>query len=823
MKSLKFYKNSRCSLSKKSDYKRKSKRSLNRKSGFKRKSKRSLNRKSGYKRKSKRSLNRKSGYKRKSKRSLNRKWDGMMDASSENTKINDNPIPSSENTKIKLENYIEDIKLFYDKSFLYTISSFKMFKTNGERNDTFDFIKELFNFHDKDNINEIFYNKSSILRLIIIEGLYEEFEKLIDDIKINEGLPESKSNDDIIKTKLETFLKKIKINRTTQIENEIKKFVCIDSDIRKYIMRHYLLHFIKSEDFYNYSSKDKIDTSSDNEKNKEIIDRFLMNIGKFKKLPYINTDFTKDDDKKYIFNTCGETTLLNLLNYYFIEDSGVFNAIGSDELKNFYLKFNTMDEQIKDIEATTHAWLEVVSNLKKSEEEEKEVRLYNDSGDIHNNVKNIIFVLKTILGSEEDEITEILKSISISISHKHNIETISEEADIIEFSLDDNYRIFFKPGHGDFYYKLKEEHKIKLEKNDFSMLYNNIFKLINWKNDYNKELAKKILEILEILKANPKYLDPILKSFTNNIKILDLTNIQLTTLPEEHLSSLKELIVAYYNTRSTSNINLSSLSSLSSLEYLTLYNIKLEKFPDSIRNLKNLKYLSLQSNKLITLPDIIKELTNLKNLSLAYNKLTILPDSIGKLTKLQYLYLNDNQLTTLPSEIQNLTNLQYLELNNNQLTTLPSEMQNLTNLQYLKLNNNQLTTLPSEIGSLSSLKKLTLSHNQLTELPDSIGSLSSLKKLTLSHNQLTELPESIGSLSSLEGLDLQNNKLTKLPDSIGSLSSLKELSLYNNELTELPESIEKLLRSLKVLHLGNNKLNDEIIDKLKKLNNEIMN
>ena len=43
----------------------------------------------------------------------------------------------------------------------------------------------------------------------------------------------------------------------------------------------------------NYNNWKKID----NEKNKEIIDRFLMNIGEFKKLPDISTKFTKKDKK----------------------------------------------------------------------------------------------------------------------------------------------------------------------------------------------------------------------------------------------------------------------------------------------------------------------------------------------------------------------------------------------------------------------------------------------------------------------------------------------------------------------------------------------
>ena len=768
---------------------------------------------------------------------------------------------------IKLKNYIEDIKLFYDNSFTYTISSFKIFKTNRYQNDTFDFIKELFNFHRDDYINEIFYNKSNILGIIIIEGLYEEFEKLIDGIQIikrNGGVSESKSNDDIIdcntrkndafnlktqhiqklnkdqqqylniiiKTKLETFLKKITINRTTRKKfikdstiNEIKKFiyysVCIDSDIRKYIMRHYLLHFIKSEDFYNYSSKDKIDTSSDNEKNKEIIDRFLMNIGEFKKLPYINTDFTKDDDKKYIFTTCGETTLLNLLNYYFINNSGVFNAIGSVELLKFYSEYNTMKKQLDDIRKTTKAWLKVVSNLKKSEEKEKEVRLYNNSGDIHNNVKNIIFVLKTILGSKENEINKILTSIST----KHNIEIISEKADRIEFSLD-NYRIFFKPGHGDFIYKQKQKEKVlRFKTDDFSILYNNIFKLIDWSLNYHNELGKIILEILE---TNPTGLEPILKLFLTNLKILRLNHSDITELSPE-IKNLLSLKMLFLNSNLLSELP-ESIGNLTNLETLNLNDNALQLLPYSIGNLTNLKLLDLGYNELEEFPYTIEELTNLERLVLNSNEFEDLPSEIGELTNLKVLVFNNNRLRRIPyNSIGNLTNLQVLNLNNNQLTTLPSEIGSLSSLKVLSLSYNQLTELPESIGSLSSLEELNLTHNELTTLPDSIGSLSSLKELSLSNNKLTTLPDSIGSLSSLkilflysnrirtipysignltnlETLNLNNNELEELPDSIGSLSSLKELTLSYNQLTTLPDSIGELT-NLKVLYLQNNKFN----------------
>ena len=560
---------------------------------------------------------------------------------------------------IKLEKYIEDIELFYEKSFTYTISSFKMFNTNEKINDTFDFIKELFNFHRENDINEIYHNKKTILGLIIISGLYDEFEKFIDDIKtikINQGVSESKTGDDFqidcntrkspyykeqhtqtfiknklnklvnkinkintkdkktvellenkykevedVKTKIkdlkvniENFTKKIityiqylNLDKTEEYEYEyeyeIKKFiyysVCINTDTRKYIMRHYLLHFIKSEIFFKY--KDKVlDTFSTDEKNQKTINDFFMNIGNYKIIPYITIYYIKIDRKKYTFSTCGETTLLNLLNYYFINEDGTFTIDKkfSENLQNFYKNYNTMETQLKDIKSTTEAWLEVVSNLKKSDKEEESVRLYNYNGDIHNNIQNIIFVLKTILSSEESEIPKILEKIS-----KKEISIIRKDEKEIQFLLDCKYKVFFKPGHGEIIFYTNIEKKDIEIKDDFGILYNKIFKLINWSGDYTQELSKQIFLIL------------------NNDDLLKL-------------------------------------------EILKLF-------------LTNLTNLNLSSNELTVLPDSIKYLTELTNLNLSYNKLTVLPDNIGYLTKLTNLILSSNSLTVLPDSIKKLIKL----------------------------------------------------------------------------------------------------------------------------------------------------------------------
>ena len=97
------------------------------------------------------SIKRRSIKRRSNKRRLNKIYDGM-DSPTDSIPTIDNPIDSIP-TKIKLENYIDDIKLFNDESFIETICFFRVFKSNEIKNDTFDFIKELFNFDRNENIN----------------------------------------------------------------------------------------------------------------------------------------------------------------------------------------------------------------------------------------------------------------------------------------------------------------------------------------------------------------------------------------------------------------------------------------------------------------------------------------------------------------------------------------------------------------------------------------------------------------------------------------------------------------------------------------------
>ena len=178
---------------------------------------------------------------------------------------------------------------------------------------------------------------------------------------------------------------------------------------------------------------------------------------------------------------------------------------------------------------------------------------------------------------------------------------------------------------------------------------------------------------------------------------------------------------------------------------LDLSNNQLTTLPEAIAQLSNLNVLYLRNNQLTTLPEAIAQLSNLNGLYLGNNQLTTLPEAIAQLSNLNVLDLSNNQLTTLPEAIAQLSNLRGLDLRNNQLTTLREAIAQLSNLSWLNLRNNQLTTLPEAIAQLSNLRELDLSYNQRTTLPEAIKQLSQLEKLDLRGNQLNIPAEILGS------------------------------------------------------------------------------
>ncbi|XP_011500986.1 PREDICTED: leucine-rich repeat protein 1 [Ceratosolen solmsi marchali] len=123
---------------------------------------------------------------------------------------------------------------------------------------------------------------------------------------------------------------------------------------------------------------------------------------------------------------------------------------------------------------------------------------------------------------------------------------------------------------------------------------------------------------------------------------------------------------------------------LHNLKILNLSQNQLTNLPQELGMLPNLQELSLSDNQFGKCPiskwswmngsNITK---TLRSLNLSCNKLTKIPDEISKLHALLSLNINNNLISSLPEGIGNLKKLKYLNISKNNITNLPGSMTNL--------------------------------------------------------------------------------------------------------------------------------------------------
>ncbi|XP_058027311.1 extracellular matrix protein 2 [Ahaetulla prasina] len=203
-------------------------------------------------------------------------------------------------------------------------------------------------------------------------------------------------------------------------------------------------------------------------------------------------------------------------------------------------------------------------------------------------------------------------------------------------------------------------------------------------------------------------------------------------------------------------------------------------------------------------------------------KLTHIP--VIRDEELTSIELDGNDITEIPDGAFNgIPNLERIDLRKNKITSSgigPQAFKNLKNLQRLYMDGNALVSIPH--GLPSSLEELKINENEIHVINE--GSFQDLKKLLileLESNKLSEAnvsPFAFQPLKSLSYLRLGRNQFRTIPQ--GLPHSIEELYLDNNQIEEISEICFNHTKSLNIIVLRHNKLEESRIAPLAWINHE---
>ena len=151
-------------------------------------------------------------------------------------------------------------------------------------------------------------------------------------------------------------------------------------------------------------------------------------------------------------------------------------------------------------------------------------------------------------------------------------------------------------------------------------------------------------------------------------------------------------------------------SLVDTLEVLDLTDNNLTTIPDDFDKFKKLKILFLSNNQFNHVPKILAKLPNLSMIGMRNNKIKIVEENSLPLST-RWLILTDNELEFLPESIGDLKLLQKFMLSGNKLNSLPDSISKCSNLELLRIAVNNLSSFPISLLSLPKLSWLAYSGN----------------------------------------------------------------------------------------------------------------
>jgi Leucine-rich repeat (LRR) protein len=152
------------------------------------------------------------------------------------------------------------------------------------------------------------------------------------------------------------------------------------------------------------------------------------------------------------------------------------------------------------------------------------------------------------------------------------------------------------------------------------------------------------------------------KTKSQQIKLLDLSNCGLTSIPKE-LSLFENVEELNLSENDLQNTDLSILSKLNKLKSISFQSCKLRDFPIVVLGLKGLNKLNIFGNRIKQLPEQLYELNGLTELEVGANDLVSISSNIYKLTQLKSFGFDQTKIRTLPTTIVRLKHLKEIYIN----------------------------------------------------------------------------------------------------------------------------------------------------------------
>ncbi|XP_047379832.1 E3 ubiquitin-protein ligase LRSAM1 isoform X5 [Sciurus carolinensis] len=160
--------------------------------------------------------------------------------------------------------------------------------------------------------------------------------------------------------------------------------------------------------------------------------------------------------------------------------------------------------------------------------------------------------------------------------------------------------------------------------------------------------------------------------------ILDISKCELSEIPFGAFATCKVLqkkVLIVHTNHLTSLLPKScSLLSLATIKVLDLHNNQLTTLPEDIGQLAALQVLNVERNQLTYLPRSIGNLIQLQTLNVKDNKLKELPDTVGELRSLRTLDISENEIQRLPQMLAHVRTLETLSLDASSMIHPPPEV-----------------------------------------------------------------------------------------------------------------------------------------------------